>query len=119
LAESSEFNNASLSWGTIGIGVAGVGPDTSARATADTTSMAPAKAYNGKILPHTQGSARQVRISTTSQGRRRTEFLGADASDDGGPRVKAADSRRRSKLARARQQVIFPVSEMNPMPRGD
>ena len=76
LAESNEFNNASLSWGTIGIGVAGVGADTSARLSAETSSVAPAEAYNGKILPEFKGSVREVRISTTSQGRRRMEFLG-------------------------------------------
>ena len=119
LAESNEFNNASLSWGTIGIGAAGFGADTSARLAAESSSVARAEAYNGKILPARQGSVRNVRITSTSQGRRVMEFLGADAIDDGGPSLKAADSPRWSKTARARQQVIFPVTEMKPMPGGD
>jgi hypothetical protein len=62
---------------------------------------------------------RNVRITTASQGRRVMEFLGDDAIDDSGPSVKAADSPRWSKTARARQQVIFPVTETKPMPEGD
>ena len=119
LAESNEFNNASLSWGTIGIGVAGVGSDASAQRSADATSRAPQEAYNGKILPELKGSLRKVRVSTTSPDRRRAQFLGEGAVPDIGPRVKVAESRRWSKIARARQQVIFPFAEMKPMPRGD
>ena len=119
LVESNESNNASLSWGTIAIGAAGIGSDTRARRSAETSATAPGKAYNGKTLPEPRGFGRRVRLSTISQGRRQTDFVGEDAIDDGGPRGKAAESHQWSKLARARQQVIFPVTEMKAMPRGD
>jgi hypothetical protein len=116
LAESNEFNNASLSWGTIRIGVGGSDTDTRAQLAAESSPVDPAEAYNGKILPTRQAAARSVRITTASQGRRVMEFLGEEAVDDAGPSVKAADAPRWSKTARARQQVIFPVTDMKPMP---
>jgi hypothetical protein len=60
---------------------------------------------------------RRVRVSSTPQGGQRLESLDAAAAA-AGPRVKAAESPRWSKVARARQQVIFPVTEMKPMPAG-
>lgn len=116
LTESNEINNASLSWGTIPIGVGrGVGSDASAA----TSVMVPSEAYNGKTLPARQASVRRGRISSTPEGGRRMEFLNESAVADARPRVKAAESHRWSKLARARQQVIFPVTEMKPMPDGN
>jgi hypothetical protein len=114
LAESNEINNASLSWGTVGISS---GFSSSARSSGGTGSITPGEAYNGKILPG-QGSMRKVRISATPQGGRRMEFLGTGASSGSGPRLKAA-AHGWSKLARARQQVIFPVAEMKPMPKSN
>ncbi len=99
--------------------MAGLSADTTARASAEKSSMAPGEAYNGKVLPAGDASTRMVRIRATPQGRRRMEFLGAGADADSGPRVKEADSRRWSKTAHARQQVIFPVTEAKPMPSAD
>jgi len=118
LAESNEFNNASVSWGTVSIGVTGLSAAASAPS-ADTSSATPASAYNGKVLPARQDLPRSVRISTTSEGRRQAEFLSAGVIDDGGPRLKTADALPWSKTARAAQQVIFPVTEMKPMPSAD
>ena len=50
------------------------------------------------------------------KGGRRMEFLDAGTASDAGPRVNVPESHRWSKVARARQQVIFPVTEMKPMP---
>ena len=112
LAESNEINNASVSWGTIGIGaqagVSAAAPDL----------PLPGEAYNGKALPPRDGSPRMVRITTTAQGDRRLDALDAGPPADAGPRVKAAESPYWSTTARARQQVIFPVREMKPMPTG-
>ena len=110
LTESNEINNASLSWGTIRIGV---GPGVSALSPDTSSSTAPGEAYNGKTLPTGQRAERLVRISSTPQGRR-MDLLAPDA--DAGPRLSAVESPRGTKLARARQQVIFPVTEMKPMP---
>jgi C1A family cysteine protease len=115
LAESNEINNASLSWGTVNINS---GLSSNARSSGKTDSIAPGEAYNGKILPG-QGSMRKVRISATPQGGRRMEFLTDGESSGSGPRLKAPASHGWSKLARARQQVIFPVAEMKPMPNGN
>jgi hypothetical protein len=118
LAESNEFNNASLSWGTIGIGVAGVAARSDRGTASFTETGAPisGEAYNGKHLPEREGAVRKVQISTGPEGGRRMDLLGAGAAADSGPRVKAAESQEWSKVARARQQVIFPVAEMKPMP---
>jgi hypothetical protein len=119
LAESNEFNNASVSWGTIGIGG---GAGVSARASqlgGTPPSMAPGEAYNGKTLPDRQASVRKVRISTTPQGGRQTAFLDDGTVADSGPQVKAAESHRWSKVARAMQQVISPVTETKPMPKAN
>jgi hypothetical protein len=118
LAESNELNNASLSWGTIQIGIGdGVGVSRSEQPSGESSSMAQGEAYNGKTLPARQASMRRVRVSSTPQGGQRLESLDAAAAA-AGPRVKAAESPRWSKVARARQQVIFPVTEMKPMPAG-
>jgi hypothetical protein len=116
LVESNEFNNASLSWGTVSIGVAGFAAGARARSAAETSAAAPGKAYNGKVLPNLQRSVRKMRLSTTSLGRRQAQFLDEDGLADFGPRTKLAESRRWSKMGRARQQVIFPVRETKPMP---
>lgn len=117
LAESNEFNNASLSWGTIGISRAaslGAGAsDVGGSPSSEPGAIVPGYAYNGKTLP--APAVRKVRLSTTPQGRQ-TEFLGEGAAADSGPRVKAAESHQWSKTARARQHVIFPVIDMKPMP---
>jgi len=120
LDESNEINNASLSWGTIGIGAAvGRGSGAGAQTDDESGAAAPGEAYNGKTLPTREGPVRRVRITTTPQGGRRMEFLPEPTAADAGPRVKAAEAHRWSKVARARQQVIFPVTEMKPMPNGD
>ncbi len=120
LAESNEFNNASLSWGTIRIGAGdGLTSSTGAAADADAGPMVPGAAYNGKTLPTREARMRRVRISSTPQGDRRMEFLDQGATADAGPRLNTAAAPQWSKVARARQQVIFPVTEMKPMPRGN
>lgn len=123
LAESNESNNASLSWSTVAINN-GLGPSAAADyvrrlASEEHGSITPGEAYNGKILPGVQGSARQVRISSTPRGKRQVEFLDTGASRDNGQRIDAAPPRPWAKLAHARQQVIFPVTEMKPMPKGN
>ena len=115
LAESNDFNNASLSWGTVSITN---GLSSSARSSRETGSIPPGEAYNGKVLPG-PGSMRKVRISATPQGGRRMEFLAEGASSGEGPHLKAGELHGWSTLARARQQVIFPVAEMKPMPNGN
>jgi hypothetical protein len=120
LDESNEINNASLSWGTIRIGATlGSGSGASAGTDDQTSAAVPGEAYNGKTLPAQEGPVRRVRITTTPQGGRRMEFLPEPTAADSGPRVKAAEPHRWSKVARARQQVIFPVTEMKPMPNGN
>jgi len=119
LAESNEINNASLSWSTINItnGLAARssagGPDTPS--SAQSSAMSAQEAYNGKILPG-QGTAHKVRISATPQGGRQIEFLDQGSDTESGPQLKASQSQIWSKVARARQQVIFPVTETKPMP---
>lgn len=115
LAESNEFNNASVSWGLIAVfGGSGGG----AQSAADTGSLTPGEAYNGKILPAPQGPSRKVRISTTLQGRR-AQLLDDGGAGASGPSLKAAAAPRWSKTAHARQQVIFPVTETTPMPAAE
>jgi len=79
--------------------------------------MTPGQAYNGKILPTREASARMVRISETQAGRR------MDMVDDGAkPLVKrqgTVQPHARAKVARARQQVIFPAATSRPMPKAD
>jgi hypothetical protein len=120
LAESNKGNNASQSWGTVaitnGFGSGASRPDT--RSSPGQRSLSSGEAYNGKVLPGRRASVRRVRISDTAQGGRQMELLDKDATTESRPRVKAAESHRWSKLARARQQVIFPVAEMKPMPAG-
>jgi hypothetical protein len=123
LPESNEINNASLSWGTVGIS-SGFNSSSTAgrsdtRSSRDTGSITPGEGYNGRMLPGLQGSMRKVRISATPQGGRRMEFLHDRAPSGSGPRSKAAEFHGWSKLARARQQVIFPVVEMKPMPKSN
>jgi len=113
LAESNEYNNASLSWGTIDIGLAGL----AARSTLGVSdSLAVHKAYNGRVLPQPRSIMSKVYISTMSQGLRRMDVLGQAAADDDGPSMRAAEPQRPSKVAQARQQVIHPVAEMIAMP---
>jgi hypothetical protein len=119
LTESNETNNASLSWGTIQIGVGqGVGSAARERAFGESSSMAAGEAYNGKTLPAQRGLMRKVRIGSTPDGGRRMEFLEPSAATDAGPQLRTVETPRWSKVARARQQVIFPVTEMKPMPAG-
>ena len=108
LTESNEINNASLSWGTIQVGGWSVSAGTRTPSDPDGAEMVPGQAYNGKTLPTRQELVRQVRLS-------RTPGEGAGA----GQGVKAAEAQRWSKVARARQQVVFPVAEMKAMPGGD
>lgn len=121
LAESNKGNNASLSWGTVAInnGIGARGSRSDPRALLGDGSPSPGEAYNGKVLPGRQASVRRVRISDTAQRGRQMELLDGDAAPESGPRVKAAESHRWSKQARARQQVIFPTVEMKPMPNGN
>jgi len=116
LPESNEFNNASLSWGTINIGN-GLQASSNPQSFAETSSAATGEAYNGKILPE-PASVRQLRLRTTPA----PDPL-ADPLDQGvGPeRVAQLDGSpsQWSKVARARQQVIFPVVEMKPMPKSN
>jgi hypothetical protein len=72
------------------------------------------EAYNGRTIPAREGSVRQVRITTTANGRRMESLDGSPS--DAGPRVQAAEAPRWSKVARAAQQVIFPIAERKPMP---
>ena len=122
LAESNEINNASVSWGTIAIGsqagVSAAARDRDGASTPEPGAPISGEAYNGKTLPARDGSLRTVRITTTAQGDRRLEALDARMPADAGPRVRAAASPRWSTTARARQQVIFPVAAMKPMPGG-
>jgi len=121
LRESNEDNNASFSWGTVGIGSgSGLRSQASSQDAVTSTDDHPidaGEAYNGKILP--SSAVRKVRISETADGSRKMEFLDKGAGATGSPRVKPAEARRRSKWARARQQVIFPVVTMKPMPKRD
>lgn len=119
MAESNEINNASLSWGTIGL-AGGLGLQTGRAATpaeppAASSPLIVGKAYNGKVLPSRQVSMRKVRISTTPQGGRRLEFVDGGAAS-AGPQMRARTAHHRSKTAHARQQVIFPVQNVKPMP---
>jgi hypothetical protein len=117
LAESNEGNNASLSWGTVRITN---GFDGSAAAVQRDASSTPAEesldggeGYNGKLLPSREAPVRTMQIRAARPGAAQSESL-----DDGdaGPRVKAAETHPWSKLARARQQVVFPVVEAKAMP---
>ena len=119
LAEANEINNASVSWGTIGIqngfGVAAAPAGAMASST-DAGDAIAGEAYNGKTLPAREGEVRKVRLSTTAQGVRRLEDLGQSASASGTRQLNASEPARWSKTARAKQQVVFPVTEMKPMP---
>jgi hypothetical protein len=117
LAESNDINNASVSWGTIGIGgwAAATGDRASASST-DAGQPIAGEAYNGKRLPPREGSVRKVRLSTLPNGSRHLEPLGQSVAAPGTPRLHATEATQASKIARARQQVIFPVTEMKPMP---
>lgn len=112
LNESNDFNNASLSWGTIPVG-GWITAEAEASAAASVTG--PGAAYNGKTLPARQDVLRRARLSSTPGGGRHMQFLDAGAAA-AGPRVGAAAPRRWSKAARAAQQVISPVTEMKAMP---
>ena len=123
MAESNEINNASLSWGTVGIsggfGLSAAASEARAQSSLQTSAMNGGEAYNGKILPDRHSSVRKVRISVTPQGGRRIEFLDKGPVAATAPRVKAVTAHRRAKLARARQHVIFPVTTMKPMPKSN
>ena len=114
LAESNEGNNASLSWGTVRItngfdaGTAAAQGDGTQQASLDG-----GEAYNGKVLPARDAAVRKVRIRAVAPGATQMEALD---DVDAGPRVKTADTHPLSKLAQARQQVVFPVVEAKAMP---
>jgi hypothetical protein len=114
LAESNEGNNASLSWGTVQItngfdaSTAAVPGDGTRQASLDG-----GEAYNGKVLPAREAAVRKVRIRDVAPGATQMEALD---DVDAGPRVKTADTHPLSKLAQARQQVVFPVVEAKAMP---
>ncbi len=115
LAESNEYNNASLSWGTVDLGQSWLAAN-SVLGNPE-TSAAGRKAYNGRVLPPRRSVMSKVHISTMSEGLRRMDVLAHTAAvDDDGPSMKAGDVPRPSKEARARQQVIHPVAEMIAMP---
>src|SRR5262249_244614 len=119
LAESNEINNASLVWSTINI-TNGLAARSSAGGPATPSSVQSSaisaqEAYNGKILPG-QGAARKVRISATPHGGRQIELLDQGGGTDSGPLLKTSQPQTWSKVAHARQQVIFPVAEKKPMP---
>jgi len=122
LSEANTSNNASLSWGTVGIvsGLTGsaVTNQAETRSSPAGTSLATGEAYNGKVLPDRHAAVRKVRISETAQGNRAIEFLDKDPAAKSRPRLRMAKTHTWPKLARARQQVIFPVSERKPMPGG-
>lgn len=114
LSEANEINNASLSWGRVGI--AGGGRAAGVPDTPDaSTPLVAGTAYNGKVLPERASVVRRVRLVPTPEGGRRLEF--ADAGGPDAPAMRAGDARRpRAKTARSRQQVIFPVGRALPMP---
>ena len=119
LNESNESNNASLSWGTVGIGSGSGLSSAASHAGAQSrvvSSIAEGEAYNGKILP-LRGSLRKVLISDSPQGGRRMEFLDSGVGADRAPRAKRVEARRPAKVARAREQVIFPVDTVKVMPK--
>jgi hypothetical protein len=120
LAESNEINNASLSWGSVAItsaarlsSAAGPGGANASGEPVAATSSA-GDAYNGKALP--EASVRKVRISEMAQGGRRVEFLDGGVTEDSAPRGRSDATHTWSKVAGARQQVIFPVTDSKPMP---
>src|SRR5262249_12573688 len=122
LAESDKSNNASLSWGTVAITPALAG-DSAAQQRAGRSSLEQAArpegdAYDGKTLPRSDAAVRKVRIRALGGSARQMEFIDGAAQADSGPRVKPAESHTWSRLARARQQVVFPVVEAKPMPNG-
>ena len=122
LRESNEINNGSLSWGTVEIG-SGLGLRSSARrlytpAVGEPDPLSGGEAYNGKILPARSVAMRKVRISSTPQGGRRMEFADGGTPADAAPRVRREAAHRRAKLARARQQVIFPITAAKRLPEG-
>ena len=121
LAESNETNNASLSWGTVGIagGLGADGESVGRRPAGQARVLSPGEAYNGRTLAGGAGTMRKVRISEILGGGRRMEPLGAGADSTGSQRRQQGESTGWPKVARARQQVIFPVVEMKSMPKGN
>jgi Papain family cysteine protease/Bacterial Ig domain/CARDB len=123
LAESNKSNNASLSWGTVTITSAfdesSAAARRDARSSPEYDSLDAGDAYNGKMLPARDASVRKVHIRAAGPGARQMEFLDDGADTDSGPRVKTAETHTWSKLARARQQVVFPCREAKPMPSGN
>jgi hypothetical protein len=117
LAESNKGNNASLSWGVVGVyesfGLGANAPGQGGGAEAQNGMIAPGKMYNGKTLPGHQASVHKARISTTPQGDRQMQFI------DEAPLLEGAPPHPLSKLVRAGQQVIFPVREMKLMRGGN
>jgi hypothetical protein len=87
------------------------------RPPSESAALSEGEAYNGKTLPARHDAVRKVRIRDVAPGARQMEFL--DDGADAGPLVKPAENHTWSKVARARQQVIFPVAERKPMPAGN
>jgi C1A family cysteine protease len=117
IEESNEINNESLSWGTVLIdndfGLARALADPVAPPLAAPAGVAGGKAYNGKVLPAGPVSMRKVRITSTPEGGRQVQMLPDPPS---APQVKSDAPHRRTKVARAKQQVIFPSHTMKRMP---
>jgi hypothetical protein len=120
LVESNEINNASFSWGTIGINAlaSSSAGALSSPAAAASAPMTPGEAYNGKRLPPANAPMGKLRISNTPLGGRRVELDPAGAPLIAVP-SRAAASRPSSKVMRPRQQVIFPSNGTQPMPKNN
>ena len=118
LPESNEINNESLSWGTVlisnGFSLEQAPASPLAPAPADSRLLLGGKAYNGKVLPDGAMSIRKVRITATPQGGRQLQML-PDAP--AAPQVKTEETHTWTKVARARQQVIFPTTTLKRMPK--
>lgn len=111
--ESNELNNSSFSTGTVSIGLAG-SQSIKAQASLSTDAVA-GRSYNGKVLPSPSKLVRKVKISSTPDGGRRLQFLDTDSML---PEPGAA-TRVFSKVARASNGVIFPVTQRTSMPMAD
>src|SRR6185369_6161659 len=103
-------------WGTVTITRA---LSASSAAAAQSTASPPYEsltagdAYNGKMLP--DASVRTMQIRAAAPG----AALADSTEADGGPQVKAAENHAWSKVAHAREHVVFPVVEAKPMPSGN
>ena len=65
------------------------------------------------MLP--DASVRTMQIRAAAPG----AALADSTEADGGPQVKAAENHAWSKVAHAREHVVFPVVEAKPMPSGN